>query len=78
MNYNREKYHELLAQLAENCVLRLETLQLHTKIMLAHEKLLSDDSDQCIASIEAALVKVNRAMRSVSEAIDHIQKAKEE
>lgn len=77
MNYNREQYHKLLAEMTENCALRLEALQTYTKIVLTQEERLSDDSSQYIAAIEAALVKTNRAMRAVSEAINHINKAKE-
>ena len=78
MNYNREQYHELLTNMTENCALRLEALQTYTRIVLTQEKRLSDDSSQYIAAIEAALVKINRAIRAVSEANAHINKAKGE
>ena len=77
MNYNREEYHHLLTDIAKLCAIKLKTLKAYTDIVIAHEKRLSDDSSQYLTQIEAALVKTNRAMRAVSEAIDHINKAEE-
>ena len=77
MNYNREEYHHLLTDIAKLCAIKLKTLKAYTNIVIAHEKRLSDDSSQYLTQIEAALVKTNRAMRAVSEAIDHINKAEE-
>ena len=77
MSYNREEYHHSLTDIAKLCAIKLKTLKAYTNIVIAHEKRLSDDSSQYLTQIEAALVKTNRAMRAVSEAIDHINKAEE-
>jgi hypothetical protein len=77
MNYNQEKYHKKLADIVTLCATKLETMKAYTDIMITQEKRLSDDSSQYIAAIESAFVKMNRAVRSVSEAIDHINKAEE-
>lgn len=77
MSYNREEYHHLLTDIAKLCATKLKILKAYTDIVIAHEKRLSDDSSQYLTQIEAALVKTNRAMRAVSEAIDHINKAEE-
>ena len=77
MNYNREEYHHSLTDIAKLCTIKLKTLKAYTNIVIAHEKRLSDDSSQYLTQIEAALVKTNRAMRAVSKAIDHINKAEE-
>lgn len=77
MSYNREEYHHSLTDIAKLCATKLKILKAYTDIVIAHEKRLSDDSSQYLTQIEAALVKTNRAMRAVSEAIDHINKAEE-